>query len=336
MRDGQVGDYTGGRTKEDFLGFAARMSGPTVSRITSPRELDDLVVKHEVVFMLMPGDNADEAPHLEAELSETLHAIATRKQDIMVFAQWTGTTLPTLEGLTGSRLPRIVKVEREGVTAETAPTEETELEVEEWIMDNRFALLPELASHNFRDLTNNGRLTVISCIDPTNEFQRGAFLDSMRRLAHPHATPLSPELQTRYSFAWLNGVRWAKFVKQFHIDSDSELPRVVVLDGPGRRFWEDKEVDEEDEIETFLGDIVEGKIPAQREDGIGALPGKVWISIKKWFPWSVGVPLVFIGGWLFICCYPEYPPKELRKKKEEGESVEGDRSEASGETKKDA
>ena len=50
-------------------------------------------------------------------------------------------------------------------------------------------------------------------------------------------------------------------------------------------FYEDAEVDEVDEIETFLRDIVEGKVPAQRQGGLKQATAHLWGRLVEWYPW---------------------------------------------------
>ena len=117
-----------------------------------------------------------------------------------------------------------------------------------------------------------------------------------------------------FHFCYLDGVRWEKFVNQFNVKVE-QLPRLFVLDGevgaydvlhvfsaaecstfdncPGvtpaaqnKKFFEDVEVDELDELETFLVDVVGGEVPAQRE-GIWGLPQRLWRQFMDYYPHSV-------------------------------------------------
>ena len=68
-----------------------------------------------------------------------------------------------------------------------------------------------------------------------------------------------------------------------------------------KKFFEDVEVDELDEMETFLSDVVLGKVPAQRE-GLWGLPQRLWRRFMEWYPTSAvlaaGLVLVLgLGAW---------------------------------------
>lgn len=116
-------------------------------------------------------------------------------------------------------------------------------------------MISELGSHNFRKLGQLGKLLVVGVIDPKQTDGTVTFLDGMKEVVRAGH---NSQIGSRYTFSYIDGVRWAGFVRQFGIDGD--LPKMFVLDMPISQFYEDPEVDEPDEIETFLLDILEGKV----------------------------------------------------------------------------
>jgi hypothetical protein len=122
-----------------------------------------------------------------------------------------------------------------------------------WINTHNNPLVSELTQGNFRKLGHQGKLLVVGVVDPSDTDKTELFIEGLRELGRSRR-----ELLDHFVLGYLDGVRWAAFVRQFNIDGN--LPRLFVLNAPEQSFYEDPEVDEVDEIETFLTDIVAGKV----------------------------------------------------------------------------
>ena len=78
--------------------------------------------------------------------------------------------------------------------------------------------------------------------------------------------------------------------------------RVFVLNAEASTFYEDKTVDEEEEIDTFLSEILDGKVAAQYD----TVPNRYYRKFVRYLPWSalglVGiiVALYFLVRFLFF------------------------------------
>ena len=66
------------------------------------------------------------------------------------------------------------------------------------------------------------------------------------------------------------------------------LPLWVSPPFQNKLYYRDEEVDEVDEIETFLHEVVEGKVPAHRQGGEGLM---AWM---EWFIQRLATPQVMI------------------------------------------
>jgi len=122
------------------------------------------------------------------------------------------------------------------------------------VKDTNFPLVSELHQSNFRKLGSMGKLLVVGVVDPSDETRTPTFLTGLKEISRSKRDLMSQH----YVMGYLDGVRWAGFVKQFNIHG--KLPRLFVLDMPKGSFYEDPEVDEVDEIETFLEGIAAGKV----------------------------------------------------------------------------
>ena len=127
-------------------------------------------------------------------------------------------------------------------------------QIVQWVKETNFPLVSDLHQSNFRKLGTMGKLLVVGVIDPDDDTRTPTFVNGLREIGRSNRDLISKH----YVLGYLDGVKWAGFVRQFNINGN--LPRLFVLDMPKESFYEDPEVDEIDEIETFLVDIAAGKV----------------------------------------------------------------------------
>jgi hypothetical protein len=127
-----------------------------------------------------------------------------------------------------------------------------------------------------------------------------AFSKAMHDLADPRTSELSSSARSSFHFGTLNGVQWASFVEQFNV-KQSDLPTMIVLDAPAKKFWGDAEVDEGDEMASWLQSIANGDVAAQRE-GMYGLPGPAitWIYDNLVLAVGAALALVLLLGWALV------------------------------------
>lgn len=295
MRDGTVQEYNYPRTVEGFVGFAERMNGPAVHRLGTLSRVQAFTrdPEHPVTFIFAkPEDGASSRAEYEV-----FSQVARSLQSSQFFAETRAVEFT--KSFPPHEAPFVVKVE-DGEEPVILTDLRDAADVKQWVLDNKFQVVTEITSMNFRDLSDSQRLLAIGVIDPSNNSANKPFLQAVRRLARPNESPLTDHVRSSFVFCTLDGVRWDKFVEQFNIKQE-ELPRLFVLDAQNKKFFEDVEVDELDEMETFLSDVVVGKVPAQRE-GLWGLPQRLWRRFMEWYPTSAvlaaGLVLVLgLGAW---------------------------------------
>ncbi|KAM3571074.1 hypothetical protein VYU27_006874 [Nannochloropsis oceanica] len=221
--------------------------------------------------------------------------------------------------------------------------------IQQWVRSNNHPLLSPLGGHNFRQLGSLGKLLVIAVVDPNGSpAVTEAYLEMLKDMARlPY---LQPYVQRDLVMGWLDGVRWAGFVKNFGI-AKTELPSFFVLDFPSERYWAMggdggmgskgmEFVEGEAAMESmgaFLVDVVEGKVPAKRQGFLGGMPAALWSRLSDMWPWSLGLLLPL--GWLIALCLGgglgnDEEEEELRRERVGGvRRVEG-KAEQEDETKK--
>ena len=169
---------------------------------------------------------------------------------------------------------------------------------------------------------------MVGVVDPHDEAKTLPFIRMLRRLALPAAhgegsgssPPLPAAVAARLGFSYIDGTLWGKFVSQFNVRHD-RLPHLFVLDGPASVFYEGgAEVDEQDEVETFLADVVAGRVPAQRE-GMGGLPGRISSMLSRHYPLSLlfAVPPLLLIVALVQCCLAQEEEEDDDEEEEEEE-----------------
>mmetsp|Transcript_97977 Transcript_97977/g.280285 ORF Transcript_97977/g.280285 Transcript_97977/m.280285 type:complete len:408 (-) Transcript_97977:187-1410(-) len=198
--------------------------------------------------------------------------------------------------------------------------------VKTWLKESNAPIFSELGSHNFRQLGRMGKLLVIGIVDPeapgSEDYKWGLkavaqavsqgeeFVPrggaAKAKVAEPveggegedgvepyQTDPFEEPLEEMYVYGHLDGIKWKDFIHQFNVYGD--LPRLVVLDMPGEKFWEDPTVDEADEIDTFLRDVHGGRVKAQKE-GIQGTWNRLVKKVKSMGPMSglLVVPVILL------------------------------------------
>lgn len=196
----------------------------------------------------------------------------------------------------------------------------TEGELRNFIVNNKLPLVNELDQHNFDDVTTSGKKIVYAIVNTKQPQQSAEFDKILYKLAKQST------FRDAFVFARLDGIKYHKYISQFGVvvgegGSDvSSLPTMVVLDpaldyyyapnghGPNANIVHP--IGGEREIQQFLTDILDGRIPLT-----GTTP---WYnptryvrllekSLSKWPVWQVAVLAVAvmtaIVGSLFWCCF---------------------------------
>lgn len=262
--DGEMKKFSGKRTLMDLKLWTQRMSQPAVRVLESENELNPSLRGEKVVFVLCGEEH-----------EEIFKTVATDLRASITFVKLL--KCPESWGFGDSFVAKYETGEKPlGASKQTT---QSEVSLSDWIQDNRFPLVNVLTRNNFNLITKTeGRKTVIAVVDMSDSKQVENAKAMLLRLARPHETPLSTEAQELYRFGVLDGVRWERFVKEFYITPDM-LPHVFVLDGHADQFYNDRDVKDEKQIETFLEDVISGKVYAQRE-GVFGMPGQALLFLK--------------------------------------------------------
>jgi len=274
--NGDMQTYTSARTAEGFEDWLRRMSSPSVAILASAESIDSLLLANDVIFVVAAGEE-------DKALAEMFELVAITERASMTFGSvklltsedggWVGE-------LFGRERPFVAKMEKDEPPVFAPASVLNEADLLKWATAERYPLVNFLDRRNFKAVTKTeGKMTVIAVVNMEEEKQVQNAERMLKRLARPAKSPLRPDTLAKFRFGILDGIKWERFISQFFINPDM-LPHVFVLDGFNGRFYEDRKVDEEDEVETFLAAVADGKVYAQRE-GVLGMPGRLMIAIVE-------------------------------------------------------
>jgi hypothetical protein len=255
-------------------------------------DVDSLIARG--VIFVVAGSGKD-------DVSTMFENVAVKKRASMTFARVVDLQGKWISERFSSQRPFVAKMEKgEPPVFAPAASFQSEETLLEWIEKERFPLVNMLNRQNFRSVTKTaGKMTVISIVNIEDDKQVQNAERMLKRLARPAKSPLNAEALQKFRFGILDGVKWERFISQFFIKPDM-LPHTFVLDGYNERFYQDRKVDEEDEVETFLAAVAAGKIYAQRE-GVLGMPGRLMIAVWELdFEFLKGQPYLMLGLVLVI------------------------------------
>jgi hypothetical protein len=286
-----MGTYRGPRTHEALKSFATRLTVEPPTRVSGWSEVESIAAREGVVFALREDSPAVmevfSAAAMQLRLNVTTLVFPAAEGDEVEVPANTIVSVESGEGVVASA---------SGDALASGPA------LAEWMLARRFPILAHIGPSNFGELANSGKLLVMGVLDGVSRTSTAnkAFSKAMHDLADPRTSELSSSARSSFHFGTLNGVQWASFVEQFNV-KQSDLPTMIVLDAPAKKFWGDAEVDEGDEMASWLQSIANGDVAAQRE-GMYGLPGPAitWIYDNLVLAVGAALALVLLLGWALV------------------------------------
>ena len=290
-RDGDIHDYPGGRTVEDFMKFARKMSAPAVSICATHDDALQLASTTEdgIVFVGQDPDVKGETREEKLQsthLTRVLQQVARLDQAVAAFCLLSPTADLTKFGRKEGGF--IAKLEA-GVPPVLFEGEVTSPNLLNFVMENNVPLVAELGPANFYKIGSSGKKLVIGAVSKEEEIA-----DMKKKLMDYALT------SNKYYYGWMNGKTWQKFLQQFNVQA---LPQVFLLDVPQKIYWQDASYDT---IADFLQAVEDGTIEQQTAGRkMTGFQGLFW----RYAPWSVAA-LIAVAALLLIFILPK--PDELR------------------------
>ena len=302
LRGGKKWEWRGSRSKEGIEAIVAKMLAPPVADVGSPAALGALLAANAngVAFVLARGPGG--AAHAAFEEAAVLqqHALsfgATESAEVVAALAAGGGATP----------PFVAKAERgEAATVLDAKAlkEMDGAALAKWAAARKHPRLSLADRHNFFELANNaGRPLVLLLVDPAaarcgdkRECDAGAGLT-----IHPSLDPAALDapsakalgamkvlsrdamLQELFTFAVLDGRKWADFAAE-HLVTLAQMPRLLVLkDGRGTWYNDANAAGDAASMRAFLDDVTLGNARAEYE-GMWGMPDRWWRTASATVP----------------------------------------------------
>jgi thiol-disulfide isomerase/thioredoxin len=351
--DGEMLDYTLGRTEEDFVAFADRLSRPTIAMVDSVDRAQYHATEdtfgHGVAFLCYDplvaisgpaGAGAPTIDHL-APNSPLLRACQQTARKEMAHAHFMAlATKADTSSITG--IPAEKPRSDEETIVPTAPTKggfvcrleanvpsrcllerDTVIDVDrlqEFVKVQNVATVTEFGPSNFHRIGRLGRPLVVGVADPSDEEAVAKLKHDLRSFAVHGPPELASE---KYYFGYMDGVRWAKFLQQFDI---KETPQVFVLNVPKRRYWQDPSYMHKT-IKEFLTAVDNGTIDWKESGGVrgAGFLGRIANGFWSWLPWSLFLIVAMVAG-VVVVVVPDIARDLLPKKASSGAAAGGSMS----------
>jgi hypothetical protein len=188
---------------------------------------------------------------------------------------------------------------------------------------NNHPLVAELSAHNFRALGSIGPKLLIGVVDPGDEKKAAAVQKELREFAAS-----SESLRGKYIFAWMDGIKFDKFLKQFGIEKKN-LPQVFALDFSSRLFWQDNSTFS---IKEFIEAVESGVIPVQKqaEPPTYSAFQQVKMVFIEFMPWSA-----LMLASMFVLTFLAFLPEKDDFDRSSSESADSFKAEEESESKKE-
>lgn len=247
--DGVPKAYRGGRSFQDFIDYADKMTKPAVSKITA-LSLEKVKKDPLVSFLLVkPQDSSD-----FVQVEEIYKAVAKVMLDYNSpnFLQIDDNKAVEKELGYVVTTPSIFVMQSGDILAYTGSMAEESILA--WVKLNQFPYVTQLNEYTFDTVTNQDRKLVVGVVDSSNPASV-KFSDNLKSVA---------KVNKNFIFSIIDGVNFARWVVNYGIEAQ-HLPTIFVLDMPNEEHYSDLDIKFTDstKIEQFLENVQSGELPPQ-------------------------------------------------------------------------
>ncbi|KAJ3070820.1 hypothetical protein HDU98_006186 [Podochytrium sp. JEL0797] len=297
-------DYPGRRTMEGLVAFADTLAQPVV-RVVKGSEMKAVISANEVAMFYV----YDAATVSDEELTNFLKVASSVQTLVPIFVTPDYKAAVKLLRIPESRLsdsPLLISVKDGGMDQKVfgpplTPLKERQqqLNVRNWLLDNKHPLVPALTDANSRDIMgtqpgSSNKLVVLGIFDGYQNTQ----IDQLRLAARDWSAKQT-DTQKTIIFTWIDGRVKADYVKKVYgVKSVKELPTLVILDPSEEEIWRKDEngdtlVLESGALVQTLALIVAGKLRGNHINGMmGAVLKTVERTMKPVVEFITKYPLV--------------------------------------------
>ncbi|KAK5968460.1 Thioredoxin domain-containing protein [Trichostrongylus colubriformis] len=247
FRQGRKIEYHGERTKEALFNFVVKSSAPVIEKINTARFSDESIKResrNDPSFVIL-GDEKDE---IFAEFEKTAESLFSKTR---FFAATASSVPATLKESSA----RVVVFKDDAFF----PYHGSADGLKDWVMGERWSLMPRASPSNLGDLATTGKLLVLVICSELERFNQSSPIGIFYGKAKDAAEDLrkSPPLWSRYQFAWMDGPELVISIVMGNMDA----PSMLVLNYTTYEYFlneDDPEKVTSSSIITWLSNIADG------------------------------------------------------------------------------
>lgn len=343
--DAVTGMYNGPRTLEALQTFLSTIMAPPFLQITDMSQLSGfnrssyLHSGNNVVFVFSLHSSLSARSLSQTSLKEVDYAqhlslkafksVASKHYMHAKFAILDEKTPPASDAGPWFHISKVEVPQKSELSFDDAPFIQSpylcidraclEVEIDSFVRYQNQPLLNELDNHNFKLFSHLGRLVLIAVIDPKNPKkadQTSIILESLEAAAKRVTyRDLSRPLEvdgfgaTVPVFAFLDAVKWRKFIKRYRV----KLPSLLVIDFDTEKYagFSLREIMSDDGVRERVHAVVED-VAARRVEMVDiaapTLVEKIAYRFRDYYPWSLFIllgPLILLSLSFFVTPYPD-------------------------------
>ncbi|KAI9022717.1 thioredoxin-like protein [Phycomyces nitens] len=218
---GQVHPYMEDRSLSSLVGFAKKLAGSSVAKM-SLEQLNDQIEKEKVALVYLYQKETDAAKGLWAKVSEQLAGSLPlyTTDDIKAFEKF---------GLGESDIPAAI-IFKDGQTT-VSPVhsfEDTDAVKEllvEWIKMNKYPLITQITAANAQEILRGDHVVVLGVIHPDDQASKAAFEKTAKKVASQGGMKTESIL-----FAELDASTWRDFASATYGVNKDGHPALIIVD----------------------------------------------------------------------------------------------------------
>ena len=326
--DGQIFDYPGGRSADDIIGFAEKMSQPAVRDVSSVAEVWSYVNEQqaEVVFVACAEDN---------NVKSIFAQVARKQRAVDHFLQLAVEAPDTADLKLSSTSPPFVCRIEQGVPPRCVESiaNMDSASLLEFVQAQNFPTVSQLGPHNFNKIGRAGKPLLVGVVDTSKPNQLDTIKEGLTKYA------IQGQNREAYNYGWLDGRQWSKFLAQFNVDP-KDSPQVFLLNVPDKVFWQNATYGAN--VQAFVTAVQDGTI-SQGEagsKGVERIMQKVYQWMVEYRPWSVILVVLLVVAIAVLIASVVSPPSDdyaypVPSAKESGVESDGKKEAKETESKKD-
>jgi len=293
--DGTIFDYPGGRSKDDLLAFATKMSQPPVKAVKTIEQAVEYVSASTNGVAFVTYHAAVTGATMENKLQSTLltQVVAQVARKQIAYADFL--LLQVQEDADNEETPGVQEPFFCRMEQHVEPRCYKDLKsisvdgLLAFVEAENVATVSHLGPSNFHKVGRKGRSLVIGVVDGEDKEQ----VSAMKQALVKYAVSGPADVRNKYYYGWFNGKLWQKFLTQFDIIPE-ESPQVFLLNVPKKAYWQDAKY--KMNVDDFLAAVQDGTIEKKTagKQGFDAGVERLKYAIIEYRPWSI-VILVIIA-----------------------------------------